>query len=355
MNELMRKLLFLPEQGSAYAQQVDRLHYFVITMTMLGFAGVAAALIWFIIRYRRRQEGESTPHVEPRTLHEVVFVAGPLALFLLWFAIGYPLFVRLQTPPKEAMDVYVMGKKWMWKFSYAGGPNGADTLHVPAGRPVRLLITSRDVIHSFYLPAFRLKADAVPGRYTQTWFQADTPGRYEIFCAEFCGVGHSAMLGELVVMAPEKFDEWLGEARRSQAVAAAQDSVQQDPNPVATLTEQGRKLSVEYGCFKCHSVDGTRHIGPSWLDLYRRREPLEDGSVAVADEGYLTESMMDPRAKVVRGFQPVMPTYQGRIPGPEIAAIVEFIKSLRTEAVRPEPTKGRAYEPVPGFDPTRNP
>lgn len=355
MNELMRKLLFLPEQGSAYAQQVDRLHYFVITMTMLGFAGVAAALVWFVIRYRRRQEGESTPHVEPRTFHEVVFVAGPLALFLLWFAIGYPLFVRLQTPPKEAMDVYVMGKKWMWKFSYPGGPNGADVLHVPAGRPVRLLITSRDVIHSFYLPAFRLKADAVPGRYTQTWLQADKPGRYEIFCAEFCGVGHSAMLGELVVMAPEKFDEWLGEARRSQAVAAAQDSVQQDPNPVTTLTEQGRKLAAEYGCFKCHSVDGTRHIGPSWLDLYRRRQALEDGSAIVADEGYLTESMMDPRAKVVRGFQPVMPTYQGRIPGPEIAAIVEFIKSLRTDAVRPEPTKGRAYEPVPGFDPTRNP
>jgi cytochrome c oxidase subunit 2 len=353
MNELLRKLLFLPEQGSAYAQQVDYLHYFVITMTMLGFAGVAAATLWFVIRYRRRQEGESTPHVEPTALHEVLFVAGPLALFLLWFAIGYPLFVRLQTPPRESMDVYVMGKKWMWKFAYAGGPSGVDTLHVPVGRPVRLLVTSRDVIHSLYLPAFRLKVDAVPGRYTQTWLQADKPGRYEIFCAEFCGVGHSAMLGELVVMPADKFDEWLAESRRSQAVASAQDSVQQESNPITTLAEQGRKLSAEYGCFKCHSVDGTRHIGPSWLDLYRRREPLEDGATVVADEGYLTESMMDPRAKVVKGFQPVMPTFQGRIPGPEIAAIVEFIKSLRTDTVRPEPTKGRAYEPVPGFDPTQ--
>jgi cytochrome c oxidase subunit 2 len=355
MNELMRRLLFLPEQGSAYAQQVDSLHFFVMTMTMLGFAGVAAAVLWFSIRYRRRKEGEATPRVEPRAIHEVLFVGGPLALFLLWFAIGYPLFVRLQTPPKDAMDVYVMGKKWMWKFAYAGGPNGAEKLYVPAGRPVRLLITSRDVIHSFYLPAFRLKQDAVPGRYTQTWFTADTPGRYEIFCAEYCGIGHSAMLGELVVMEPARFDEWLAESRRSPGVAAAQDSVQDGASPVTTLVDQGRKLASEYGCFKCHTVDGTRHIGPSWLDLYQRREPLEDGSTAVADEGYLTESMMDPRAKVVKGFQAVMPTFQGRIPGPEIASIVEFIKSLRTDAVRPEPTKGRAYEPVPGFDPTRNP
>jgi cytochrome c oxidase subunit II len=354
MNELMRQLLFLPEQGSAYAQQVDRLHYFVITMTMLGFTGVAAAVLWFVIRYRRRAEGESTPTVEPRALHEVLFVGGPLALFLLWFAIGYPLFVRLQTPPREAMDVYVMGKKWMWKFAYAGGPSGADTLYVPVGRPVRLLITSRDVIHSFYLPAFRLKQDAVPGRYTQTWFQADRPGRYEIFCAEYCGLGHSAMLGELVVMEAAKFDAWLSEARRSPVVAAAQDSAQEAASPVTTLSEQGRRLAAEYGCFKCHTVDGTRHIGPSWLDLYLRKEPLEGGGTVVADEGYLTESMMDPRAKVVKGFQPVMPTFQGRIPGPEVAAIVEFIKTLRTDAVRPEPTKARAYEPVPGFDPTQS-
>jgi cytochrome c oxidase subunit II len=354
MNELMRRLLFLPEQASAYARQIDALHYVVITITMLGFVGVAATVLWFVIRYRRRAEGEPTPHVEPRAIHEVLFVGGPLALFLAWFAVGYPLFVRLQTPPREAMDVYVTGKKWMWKFAYPGGPNGADVLHVPAGRPVRLLITSRDVIHSFFLPAFRIKQDAVPGRYTQTWFQADRAGRYEIFCAEYCGVGHSTMLGEMVVLEPARFDEWLAESRRSAVVAAAQDSVQQDPSPITTLAEQGRRLASEYGCFRCHSVDGTRHIGPSWLDLYQRREPLDDGTTVVADEGYLTESMMDPRAKVVKGFQPVMPTFQGRIPGPEIAAIVEFIKTLRTDAVRPEPTQGRAYEPVPGFDPTKN-
>lgn len=357
MNDLMRRLLFLPEQASAYARQVDSLHYFVITMTMLGFVGVAMAVLVFAIRYRRRKEGESTPRVEPHAIHEVLFVGAPLALFLLWFAIGYPLFVRLQTPPREALDVYVMGKKWMWKFSYAGGPNGVDTLYVPAGRPIRLLITSRDVIHSFYMPAFRLKQDAVPGRYTQTWFQADRPGRHEIFCAEYCGVGHSAMLGHVVVMPPEQFDEWLAESRRSPVaeVGAAQDSVQQDASPGITLVEQGRKLASVYGCFACHTVDGTPHIGPSWLDLYLRRDPLEDGTSVVADEAYLTESMMDPRAKIVKGFQPVMPTFQGRIPAPEVAAIVEFIKSLRTSTVHPEPTKGPNYELIPGRGPVPKP
>ena len=158
MNDLLRRMLFLPEQGSAYAQQVDALHYFVVTMTMLGFAGVATAVIWFVIRYRRRSEGEATPRVEPRAIHEVLFVGGPLALFLLWFAIGFRQYVELSNPPSGAMDVFVQGKKWMWKFAYQGGPSSLDVLRVPAGRPVRLLITSRDVIATPTTPtaAFRL-------------------------------------------------------------------------------------------------------------------------------------------------------------------------------------------------------
>ena len=352
MNELLRRMLFLPPQGSDYARQVDSLHYFVIITTMIGAAGVFLTALYFFVRYRRRSDTDVTPFVHPKAIHEIIFIGGPLTLFLVWFAIGFPQYVNRTLPPPDAMDVYVQGKKWMWKFAYPGGPNAIDTLRVPAGRPVRLLITSRDVIHSFFVPAFRLKMDALPGRYTQTWFQADKPGRYEIFCAEFCGLGHSAMLGELVVMEPEKFDAWLTEARRSPLVAAAQDSPQDGANPITTLAEQGRKLASEYGCFKCHTVDGTRHIGPTWLDLYRKSEKLQDGKTVVADEAYLTESMMDPAAKVVAGYQNVMPTFQGRVPAPEIAAIVEFIKTQRTDIVRPEPSKGPVYVPVPGFDPT---
>ena len=351
MNELMRKILFLPEQASTWATEVDHLHYFVITVTMVSAAAVAAVAMLLFVRFRRRSEDQLTPHVEPKALHEVLFIGVPLAFFLLWFAIGFPLFVKLQSPPKDAMDVYVMGKKWMWKFAYPGGPNGVDVLRVPAGRPVRLLITSRDVIHSFFVPDLRLKQDAVPGRYSQTWFQAKGPGRHQVFCAEYCGIGHSAMLGEVIAMEPSEFDAWISEARaRTQAVA--QDTPDERLNPITSLPEQGRRLAGEYGCFKCHTVDGTRHIGPTWLDLYRKTERLQDGKAIVADEAYLTESMMDPAAKLVAGYQNVMPTFQGRIPGPEIAAIVEFIKTLRTDAVRPEPSKGPVYVPVTGFDPT---
>ncbi len=349
MNDLLRRLLFLPEQGSDYARSVDQLHYFVIITTMLGATAVFAATLVFIVRYRQRRARDTTPRVEPGVIHEVFFVGVPLVLFLTWFAIGFPQYVSLQSPPGDAMDVYVQAKKWMWKFAYPGGPNATDVLRVPAGRPVRLLITSRDVVHSFYVPGFRLKQDALPGRYTQTWFRASEPGRHQIFCAEYCGVGHSAMLGEVVVLPPDEFDAWLADERRG--LARTQDA-SSGPGGEAvdvrgTLQEQGRRLAAEYGCFKCHTVDGTQHIGPSWLDLYGKTERLEGGRTIRVDEAYITKSMMDPRADIVLGYQPVMPTFQGRVPAPEVAAIVEFIKSLRTDVVAPEPSKGPVYAPVP--------
>jgi len=349
MNELLRRLLFLPEQASEYARQVDALHYFVIVTTMVAAAGVFLAVVYFFVRYRRRGIDDRTPFVHPGFIHEALFVVVPLALFLLWFAIGFPQFVRLSLPPADAMDVYVQGKKWMWKFAYPGGPSSIDTLRVPANRPVRLLITSRDVIHSLYVPALRLKMDALPGRYTQSWFEADRPGRYEIFCAEYCGTGHSAMLGELVVMPEAEFDRWVAEQRRSELVASAQDAATPADRvlPAGNLVEQGRRVASEQGCMKCHSVDGSRHIGPTWVDLYQRREKLKDGTTVVADEAYLTKSMMDPAAQLVDGYQNVMPTYQGKLTPPEVAALVEYIKSLRTQVVRSGPSEGPAYESIP--------
>jgi cytochrome c oxidase subunit 2 len=348
MNELMRRLLFLPEQASDYARRVDHLHFFVITTTMIAAAGVFLTALAFYVKYRRRSDNDPTPRVVPRPFHEVLFVSVPLSFFLLWFAIGFPQFVELSRPPQGAMDVYVQGKKWMWKFAYPGGPSSLDALRVPAGRPVRLLITSRDVIHSFFVPQLRVKQDALPGRYTQTWFTATKPGRYEIFCAEYCGMGHSSMLGELVVMPAAEFDEWIATQRRGLAQAA-------DSSPVpgeglragSSLVDEGRRLAAEQGCLKCHSVDGTRHIGPTWLQLYGRNERLANGKVVVADDGYLTKSMMDPGADIVAGYQNVMPTYQGRLAPPEIAAIVEYIKSLSTQAIRSGPSEGPVYESIP--------
>jgi len=348
MNELMRRLLFLPEQASDYARDVDHLHFFIITTTMLAATGVFATAIFFFLRWRRRSDSDVTPRIEPTPIHEALFIGTPLVLFLIWFAIGYPQYVRLQLPPKDAMDVFVQGKKWMWKFAYPGGPNAVDTLRVPVGRPVRLLITSRDVIHSFFVPALRVKMDAVPGRYTQTWFTATKVGRYDIFCAEYCGMGHSAMLGELVVMPAAEFDDWIGEQRRGLAAAAdASPIAGEGVRPGSSLVDEGRRLAAEQGCLKCHSVDGTRHIGPTWTQLYGRTEKLATGKTIVADEGYLTKSIMDPGADVVAGYQNVMPTYQGRLSPPEVAAIVEFIKSLSTQAVRSGPSEGPAYESIP--------
>jgi len=348
MNEILRRMLWLPEQASEHARQVDGLHYFVIITTMVAAFGVFATAIYFFVRYRRRTDEDVTPQVHPRAIHEVLFIGVPLALFLVWFAIGFPQYVRLSLPPPDAQDVFVQGKKWMWKFAYPGGPNAVDTLRVPANRPVRLLITSRDVIHSFYVPALRLKMDALPGRYTQTWFTADKPGRYEIFCAEYCGLGHSSMLGELVVMPEQEFDDWVAAQRRN-VLAAAQDGGPSGERvlPSSNVVEEGRRVAAEQGCLKCHSVDGTRHIGPTWVDLYLRQQRLKGGKNVTADEAYLTKSMMDPAADVADGYQNVMPTYQGKMSPPEVAAIVEYIKSLRTPAVRSGPTEGPAYESIP--------
>ncbi len=348
MNELLRRLLNLPEQASQHARDVDGLHYFVVLVTMGAGIAIFTTAFWFMVRYRRRSQDEKTPEVQPRHWHEALFVGVPLAVFLLWFAIGFGQYVDLSQPPPGAMDVFVQGKKWMWKFAYPGGPSSLDVLRVPAGRPVRLLITSRDVIHSFFVPGLRVKQDALPGRYTQTWFNADQPGRYQIFCAEYCGLSHSGMLGELVVMPPADFDAWLAEQRRGAALA--QDAAATPGEPLmlgSSILEQGRVVAAQQGCLKCHSVDGSRHIGPTFLDLYRRQEKLSTGELVPADEAYLTRSMMDPAAQVVAGYQNVMPSFQGRMTPPEVAAVLEYLKSLKTPAVQAGPSEGPVYESTP--------
>jgi len=349
MNEFLRRLLFLPEQASSVAPGIDHLHYFVIITTMLMSAVVGWTALGFFIRFRRRSEIETTPRIEPGWKFETLAVGLPLIFFLAWFWMGFHAYIRLATPPPNSMEVYVMAKQWMWKFSYPGGPNAISTLHVPARRPVKLLMTSRDVIHSFFVPSFRIKQDVLPGRYTQTWFEAVEPGRYQILCAEFCGTDHSNMRGEVVAMRPEDFDTWLNEQRRGltnrQDMAA---SAQEPVPPLTDMVEQGRRLAVAFACVKCHTIDGSPHIGPTWLDLYHRQERLANGDTVEVDEGYITESMMDPRAKVVAGFNPVMPTFQGRLDGPDTAAIVEYIKSLRSERINPTPSGGPAYEPIRG-------
>jgi cytochrome c oxidase subunit 2 len=346
INNLMRALLFLPDQASTFARKVDYLHYFVVSVTMLSSALVGLAAIYFFFRYRETKVRASTPIVVPSLRFEAMIITVPLIFFLAWVWIGFKDYIWYTNPPKDATDVYVTAKKWMWHFAYAEGPNGNAVLTVPAGRPIRLLMTSRDVIHSFYVPEFRIKQDVIPGRYSETWFQATKPGRYRIYCAEFCGTWHSQMIGWVVVMAPAEFDTWVARERLGLSGRIDGSGTDTDDTAAGDLVTYGRRVAVAQGCLKCHSVDGQPHIGPTWVDLYGRKTTLENGEVIVADEGYLTDSMMDPYAKVVKGFQKVMPSFRGKLTAPDAAALVEFIKSLRSDNLENAPSKEPVYGPV---------
>jgi cytochrome c oxidase subunit II len=337
MNELLRRLFFLPEQGSTFAVKVDHLHFVLLLTTFAVAIGIGAVGLVFLVRYHRRTASDATPRVVAAPWMEGLFIGVPLSLFLLWFVLGFQQFVWVMSPPQDSLDVYVTAKQWMWKFTYPGGPSAIDTLVVPSGRPVRLLLTSRDVIHSFYVPDFRMKRDAIPGRYTDLWFEAPKPGRHQVLCAEYCGLDHSVMRGEVVVLSPSDFEAWQDAQRRNLPVAALPGA--RTPESMAV---RGERVAAAQGCLQCHTVTGAPHIGPTWLGLYGRTEPLEGGGAVLADEAYLTESMMDPLAKVVAGYAPVMPGYHSRLSAEDTGALVEFIKSLRP--LRPGVTA--AEEPV---------
>ncbi len=326
-------LLDLPPAVTRFARQSDNLQYleFVI-LWGIGIITLGAAL-WFVIRYRRRGPNEfpRTPKVTFPAWFELSLGAGILGLFMFFWVLGFNQYVQAANPPRDATDVYVTGKQWVWKFAYAQGPTTAGILYVPVGRPVRVRITSRDVIHSFYVPDFRLKRDAVPGRYTTTWFEADTTGHFQILCAEYCGAGHSRMWGEVVALPPDRFDAWL----------SGQTPAEESPDTTTPITsplglsperlsmiERGFNFAAQYGCLRCHTTDGSPGTGPTWKGLYLSWVALQSGDSVIADDGYLTKSMMQPAADLVAGFQNLMPSFQGYLQPGEIAAIVEYIRSI---------------------------
>jgi cytochrome c oxidase subunit 2 len=339
MGEVLRFILFLPRAASGWATKIDHLHFFVISVTMAGAAVVGITAVVFIVRYHATDPETPTPRVSaPRSL-EFAVGGSLLSLFILWWVIGFYQYVHIETPPPGAMEVYVTAKQWMWKFSQPNGLRSAGVLVVPQSQTVRLLITSRDVIHSFYVPSFRVKQDAVPGRYSTIWFRADAVGTYPVYCAEYCGVDHSRMWASVVVLDAEDYARWIA-GGMPPAVAkaggpAALGGGVVGEGGITSMADQGRDAASRYGCFSCHTIDGQPHIGPTWQGLYLSRVPLADGSTVLADEEYLTRSMMDPVAQVVKGFPTVMPTFQGVLKQPDAAAIVEFIKSLRYERAKP--------------------
>jgi cytochrome c oxidase subunit 2 len=325
---LLRGILFLPPAASSMATDIDRLHFSVIFVTMLGATVLVIAAGYFCVRYRQRRPrgfSEARPLAPtPPLWAEIGLVVFLFALFVGWWAIGFRQYVALAQAPPNALDVYVTAKQWMWKFSYPDGSHSVDDLVVPAGRPVRLIITSRDVIHSFYVPAFRIKQDAVPGRYTTLWFQAEEPGRQPLFCAEYCGTQHSRMGGSVIALGPDDFARWLAGARsRLENVGDVREP------EVADLASEGERVAARVGCLRCHTVDGSPHIGPSFAGLYGAEVPLADGRRVTADVAYLTESMLDPAAKIHAGFEPVMPSYTGYLAPAEVSALVEYLRVLK--------------------------
>ena len=366
VNELFRRVLFLPEQSSTMAAEIDHLHFFVIGTTMAGATAVGLLAMYWVIKYRARDgalpRSDQPAPVTPVWL-ELILGSGLLGLFCLWWLIGYMQFVRLRVPPANALDVYVSAKQWMWKFAYPDGQSSVTSLYVPTGRPVRLLLTSRDVIHSFFVPDFRIKQDALPGRYTSAWFQVTAPGTHQVLCAEYCGTGHSIMRGQVVALDPSDYARWLAAGNSDGVVGGLGDhprelpqvggvalagpsdgepaSEEEFPAPhLVNLVRVGMEIAAQQGCLRCHTLDGTPHIGPTWAGLYRSQVPLADGRTVVADPAYLTESMMDPLAKIHATYAAVMPSYHGLLSPGQTASIIELIKYLRDVPGRTAPPAG---------------
>jgi cytochrome c oxidase subunit 2 len=312
-----RSLFFLPPGASSYADGVDGLHLFVIATTLLGSFVVALLALVFVVRYARRSGQTSTPEVRASGKLEATLVLGTLALFLGWWVIGCRQYIAMRRVPPGADTVYVVAKQWTWKFTHPDGRLENDVLTLPVGRPVVLVMISRDVIHSLFIPAMRVKQDVLPGRYVTLSFTPVRVGRYPLFCAEYCGLSHSGMLGEVRVLDAAEYRSWLDGARSP------------------ALAELGREAAVRYGCLACHTVDGQPHLGPTWSGLYGSEVTLADGTRRLADPAYLTESMMDPEANIVAGYRPIMPTYLGSLGPAETAAIVEYIHSLQHAPVAP--------------------
>ncbi len=318
MIDTIRWFLFLPEEGSTVATEIDRLHAFIISITMLGATGVFAAGVFCVVRWKTRGRLEPTKRFEGPLWFEVLTIGGMLAIFLTWWVLGFRQFIRVTAPEEGALEIYVVAKQWVWEFDYPNGQTSLRTLYLPADRPVRLIITSRDVIHSFFVPAFRLKMDAVPGRYTILGLTA-REGEYEVLCAQYCGASHSLMRGEVRVLSPGAYDAWLRG---------------NEPAKNADLVALGRTVAAQKGCLLCHSLDGSRAIGPTWKDLYGAEETLATGEKVLVDGAYVTEFMIEPNAKIVAGYAPIMPSFRGRIEPAETAAIVELMRSISRHAER---------------------
>jgi len=297
-----------PARASTAAGNVDALYIFLIIVSGMMTLLVFTAIIIFAARYRHRR-GVLAEQIEGSIPLEVTWSIIPLGVFMVIFVWGAVVYFHSRTPPRDSTDVYVIAKQWMWKLQHAEGQREINSLHIPVGRDVRLIMTSQDVIHSFFVPAFRMKQDVLPGRYTTAWFHATKAGTYHLFCAEYCGTQHSGMIGDIVVMEPAQYEAWMSGGN------------------TGPLSATGEKLFAELGCATCHRSD-TQGRGPTLQGVFGKPVQLQDGRIVTADENYIRESILDPGSKIVNGFKPVMPTFQGLVNEEQVNALVAYVKSL---------------------------
>jgi len=303
---------FVPDSASTLSWKVDALYFYLSGVTLFFTLLISATLIFFVLRYRRR-----TPYEIPRPIAgshklETLWTVIPFLIAMTIFGWSAKVYFEQSSPPQNAIEVYVVGKQWMWKIQHSTGQREINELHVPVGKKIKLIMTTEDTIHDFFVPAFRMKADVVPGRYTTEWFEATKTGTFHLFCAEYCGMNHSGMIGSVVVMESREFDNWLSGNAGNTTPAVA-----------------GQQLFQTLGCVSCHGANGEGGRGPTLAGLFGRKTQLTGGQTVVADEAYIRESIINPQAKLVDGFGPIMPTFQGQISEDQLVQLLAFIKSLQ--------------------------
>ena len=330
-----------PEAASTIAPRVDALYLFLVGLTAFMTILIAALVVIFMIKYKRRDPNSIGARIHGGMALEIIWSIIPLFIVLGIFVWSTGIFFDIARPPAETMNIYATGKQWMWKFQHLDGQREINELHVPVGRKVKMIMTSEDVIHDLYVPAFRVKADVIPGRYSHIWFEATKAGEYHLFCAEYCGTQHSGMIGKVVVMEPDDFQAWLSGGVQEGSLASA-----------------GSKLFQDLACNTCHRPDAQGR-GPVLQNLFGKTVTLASGENVVVDEAYIRESILTPSQKVTAGFQPTMPTFQGLVSEEGILQLIEYVKSLKTDmpvsAVRPNTGGPAPNENTPAqAPPTRN-
>jgi cytochrome c oxidase subunit 2 len=298
-----------PVRAAAGAGNVDALYIFLLALSGFMCLAIFTMILVFATKYRR-QRGVEAEQIEGSSALEITWSIIPLGIFMVIFVWGAVIYFHERTPPRDASEVYVVAKQWMWKLQHQEGPREINELHVPVGRNVKLIMTSQDVIHSFYVPAFRIKQDVLPGRYTTAWFRASKPGTYHLFCSQYCGTMHSGMIGQVVVMEPPQYEAWLSGGATSGSLAASGDS-----------------LFQQLGCSTCHRSDAQGR-GPNLVGIFGKPVQLEGGRTVIADENYIRQCILSPAANIPSGFKPIMPVFAGLVSEEQLTALVAYIKSL---------------------------